>query len=475
LRFSERNTGTGDRSRWVDQDLLDRLTPHEDSEKPVPTEDEPIVVHQGPVGFVYFKETMVEGELKRFAARLHQEAHIPLVMVHDGSGGAYAWTGGGDEALRLPADAARIFGEDHPHLEAVTEDMLRVVCHEDAGAVVLAGWDRREPFSLQMEFGSHGGPGPNETSPILILPPEVDPKPSVGSLRPRELRELALRVLDRPHLRFDLAAAGQGISGEFGGGAGVRLRVMTYNVHGCRGMDGQFSPERIARVIARSRPDIICLQELDQIRRRSGGIDQIEVIAEQLRANFQFHAVADVDDGSFGNAVLSCYPLRLIRSGPLPYIRSRINLEPRGALWVEAEVGARKVQILSTHLSIREKERRVQAEALAGPEWLGHPDCGPSVVLAGDFNTSSHSHAGRLIQKRLTDACVLRVEDTTLQTWSSRLPVRRIDHIFLSECFRPGSVHVPRSRLTRVASDHLPLVADITCRFETMKATDGAD
>ena len=52
---------------------------------------------------------------------------------------------------------------------------------------------------------------------------------------------------------------------------GQSLRVATYNVHGCRGMDRRRSEERIAEVIASLEVDVIGLQELDLNRRRSAG------------------------------------------------------------------------------------------------------------------------------------------------------------------------------------------------------------
>ena len=60
------------------------------------------------------------------------------------------------------------------------------------------------------------------------------------------------------------------------------LRILTYNVRGCRGTDGRLSPERIAAVIAAARPDVVALQELDAGRARSGGLDQAHDIARGL-------------------------------------------------------------------------------------------------------------------------------------------------------------------------------------------------
>ena len=68
-----------------------------------------------------------------------------------------------------------------------------------------------------------------------------------------------------------------------------RLRVATYNVHGCVGMDRQRSESRIAEVITSTSADIVGLQELDLGRARSEHVDQVALIAAQLGWKYHFH------------------------------------------------------------------------------------------------------------------------------------------------------------------------------------------
>jgi endonuclease/exonuclease/phosphatase family metal-dependent hydrolase len=437
------------------------------------TGEEPWVAHKGPVGFVYVPEAFDMVGLRDLAEAICEKARIPLALVHDGEGGAWVWRPAGGR-FHLPEDAAAVFGADHPHLEAVTEDTLRVVCHESAGSIVIMGWNREQPLSLQMEKSAHGGPGPRETSAALLLPPEVlDDGWVRRALRPLDLRKRALRVLDRaaaPVCGTGIAARFEGRGGEEKESKTKRLRVMTYNVHGCRGMDGKYSPQRISRVIARLRPDIVCLQELDQHRRRSGGVNQVEVIAARLQSDYRFHSVRNADDGRFGNAVLTSLPMRLIDSGPLPRLRRSGHLEDRGVLWVAVDVGDTEIHVFNTHLSIREKERRLQVRTLLSEQWLLHSDLNGPVLLAGDLNTSSRSRTTRRIGELFRNAVDPDLSAPLLQTWSSRLPLRRIDHIFASNQFIVSGVQVPRTRLSRVASDHLPLVVDLTL-FPTEEAS----
>src|ERR1044072_9807913 len=84
-----------------------------------------------------------------------------------------------------------------------------------------------------------------------------------------------------------------------------RLRVATYNVHGCVGMDGQRSEGRITEVIATMSADIVGLQELDLGRARSAHVDQAALIAEELGWKYHFHPAIRSGDEQYGNAIVS--------------------------------------------------------------------------------------------------------------------------------------------------------------------------
>jgi endonuclease/exonuclease/phosphatase family metal-dependent hydrolase len=106
-------------------------------------------------------------------------------------------------------------------------------------------------------------------------------------------------------------------------------------------MDGKLSPERIARVIAQYGPDIVALQELDVCRARTGGTHQARLIAKALRMAFHFHPVIRMEEGLYGNAILTPLPMKLLKAQRLPGLPHRPRLEPRGALWaaIDATVG----------------------------------------------------------------------------------------------------------------------------------------
>jgi endonuclease/exonuclease/phosphatase family metal-dependent hydrolase len=237
---------------------------------------------------------------------------------------------------------------------------------------------------------------------------------------------------------------------------------MTYNVHSCIGTDGFAFTERVAAVIARSRADVIALQEVDTGLARTGLVDQGEELADILEMEFHFHPSLHLKGGRYGNAILSRYPIRLMRGGPLPTPWGVRSLERRGVLWVEILAEEKPVQILNTHFGLLGSERLIQAEVLLGTEWLRHPQCRPPVVLCGDFNTSSRSKVFRRMVQILNDVQAEIKGWRPRKTWPGRYPIVRLDHLFVSRDISVQGVEVPNDELTRTASDHLPLIADLS-------------
>jgi endonuclease/exonuclease/phosphatase family metal-dependent hydrolase len=237
-------------------------------------------------------------------------------------------------------------------------------------------------------------------------------------------------------------------------------RLMTYNVHRCVGVDRRLDIDRVAAVIAEFEPDIVCLQELDVGRPRTGGLDQAHEIAQRLEMSFHFNAAMRVEEEQYGDAILTSLPERLVRAGPLPTIRGVPGLEPRGALWVEIEIGGQRLNVINTHLGLVPREQRLQAAALIGREWLGHPDCLDPVLLVGDFNAAPRTRPYASIVRKLSDCQKTEVTPRTVPTYPSSFPMLRIDHVFVSESIRIAKVQAPLFPLARVASDHLPLIVD---------------
>lgn len=239
------------------------------------------------------------------------------------------------------------------------------------------------------------------------------------------------------------------------------LRVATYNVHGCVGIDRQRSEARIAEVIAGMSADLVGLQELDSSRPRSAGVDQAALLAGQLGWKHCFHPAMRHADEQYGNAILSRFPLTIRRAAELPGVAPWYCREKRVAIWAEAETHFGPVHIMNTHFGLSRSERLLQAQLLAGAEWLGSIGAGEPVVLLGDFNSLPGSRSHRLLCDSLRDTRALASERRAFRTFPTRFATLAVDHIFISREFELASLSVYRTPLSRIASDHYPLIAQL--------------
>ena len=240
-----------------------------------------------------------------------------------------------------------------------------------------------------------------------------------------------------------------------------KLRVATYNVHGCVGMDKQRSESRIADVIASLEADIVGLQELDQNRARSAAVDQAGAIAKQLGWHHFFHPAMRRAEELYGDAILSRYPIAVRQAVELPGNPPWYCRETRGITWAEAATPLGLVHIVNTHFGLGRLERRLQAQLLTSAEWLGSVTPEMPVVVLGDFNSVPWSPAYRAIARELHDVRRLVASPFSMRTYPTKFPALAVDHIFITPALKAVSMHVHRDAAARVASDHFPLVADL--------------
>jgi len=412
------------------------------------------VTAMGPLGMVYLSNEMVPAERHRMAKKLVDSAKVPLVLVVDEPDSLRAWNSEGE--FVLPEQKEKVFGSDHPFLDEVTRDLIELSRHPDAGDFIICGWRTDgTPYSFPIENGAHGGPGSEETKAFALLPCDTSlPERNHHYLRPMDLRQAALHFLGRSEIKTSTEPYRKATDPR-------TVRIMTYNIHSCIGMDGKISPERIVRVIARYSPDIVALQEMDVGRARTGRVDQTDLIAQHLQMDYHFLPTIRVRKGLYGNAVLTHLPMRPVRADKLPGLPGKPQLEPRGGLWVAIEADGTEIQFINTHLGLRPKERHVQAEALLGSGWLSHPDCHNPIILCGDFNALPSSSICRRFRTLLFDAQVELANHCPKKTLFGRFPFARIDHIFIDSSIEVIGIEVPNTELTRVASDHLPLIVEI--------------
>jgi endonuclease/exonuclease/phosphatase family metal-dependent hydrolase len=420
----------------------------------VQTEAPPFTVAAvGPVGHLHLKQQFTSAQRREIAERLVRDGQVPGVLLRDDAG-IVEWIHARGRTV-LPDETTEFLPHPAWLRQELARDLASLCTHPLAGDLILLGWRKEAPrLSFANERGAHAGPGPEETQGFVLTPETTRwPERADEFVRPSGLRDAALHFLGRQSLPTRPPA---------NRGTPKRLRVMTYNVHGCLGMDGRVSPDRIARVIERYNPDLVALQELDLDRVRSQRLDQPRLIAEQLGMQVCFSPTVIHGDEQYGHALLGHFPMQLIRTDILSAGERKNYFEPRGALWVRVTLEGWQLNLLNTHFGLNRYERVAQVSDLLNENWLGGIGAEEPVILCGDFNMFPRSRPYRALTRRLRDVQIGVNGSPALNTFSSVRPLVRIDHIFVSPHFVPEQCQVPRNHLTCVASDHLPLIVDLT-------------
>jgi endonuclease/exonuclease/phosphatase family metal-dependent hydrolase len=242
-----------------------------------------------------------------------------------------------------------------------------------------------------------------------------------------------------------------------------RLRIVTYNVHKCVGLDRRLRPARIAAVLRETEADVMALQEVVSVESdASREAHQAQFIAEELGCEFRIGENRRHKGGAYGNVILSRLPVAHCHNYDITWRWQ----ERRGALRVDVQLDeARVLHVFNVHLGTAYIERRYQGRELVGPRILRDPRLKGSRVVLGDFNEWTHGLASRLLSEELESADV-RQHLRTRRTYPGALPLVHLDHIYHDHALKLERLTLHRSRLALVASDHLPLVADF--RLDTI-------
>lgn len=219
-----------------------------------------------------------------------------------------------------------------------------------------------------------------------------------------------------------------------------KVRVMSYNVHNCIGIDGVKSYKRCADVIKDAQPDIVAIQEVDSMSRRNN-VYVLGEMAKHAGYHAYYHRTIPYKGGSYGIGVLSKKEALSVDFHPLPCRR-----EPRGLLVVEFQ----KYYLLATHLSLVEADRLTSVEIIKDVvSKLDKP-----AFIAGDMNARPTSKPMKAFKKY---AQVLNDENKF--TIRADNPRACIDYVLGAN----GKFKVLKDRVIydTNASDHLPLYVDV--------------
>lgn len=442
------------------------------------------VAAMGPLGHIYLPGRLSDEDKIEYAKKLVSLAKIPLVMIRDSSGQVHAFKATDDctlysdkvyrvQSLTLPRDGEKVLGSDHPYITEVSEDLVGMFDCKYIGDFLISGWrPGHQPMTFPIENGAHAGPGSEETRGFLLIPDRlrhwhIHHFPQTKNyVRGEGIYEIVRHYLGRdgeerneivPERDDDMETTG--------------IRVMTYNIHSCIGMDGKVRPERIARVINHCEADIIGIQEIDSHRERSGRQDQSQKIANHLRMNHVFKTMLEEKHDSreqYGIGVFSRYPFEVVKSDLLtPAGRGRLR-EARGAIWAKVDIGGPiAVNVINTHFGLARSDRFRQMSQLLSDEWIGDIPEDEPLILCGDFNTPGTSGVFRGLWPRLRDSQKLLSGHRIRPTFPVSVPLLRLDHIFISHHFTVEEIEIPNTPTANLASDHRAVCVRLTIEEPT--------
>jgi endonuclease/exonuclease/phosphatase family metal-dependent hydrolase len=235
------------------------------------------------------------------------------------------------------------------------------------------------------------------------------------------------------------------------------FRVASYNIHSCVGTDRRASAERVLHVLREIDADVVALQEV-------GGDSPVEGM-EQFKffeKHLAMHGVSGVNHlrrgrHAFGNALFARGEISNFHLADL----SVAFFEPRGAIDCTITLGNRVLRVVATHLGLFPHERRQQLAKIA--ELLPARRQALTILL-GDFNIFG-------LERRSLRRIGAPTALPKLRTFPSRRPVMSLDRIWSIPNDRLVHTHVHRTTLSRTASDHLPIVADIAWAAEAPHIT----
>ena len=219
-----------------------------------------------------------------------------------------------------------------------------------------------------------------------------------------------------------------------------KMRVMSFNVRNCKGMDNKFDFDRTASVINEAKPTFVAVQELDSMTTRNNHYVLGE-LARRTGYNDYYAPTINFRGGKYGIGVLSKEKALSVERYPLPCRR-----EPRAMIVVEFK----SCFLICTHLSLNKEDQLSSVKIIRGVvEKLQKP-----VFVVGDINAKPETQTIAAFKEFMEV-----LSDSTQFTYNSVKPSRCIDYVF--GC---GARFVkPRTTVVdnRVASDHRPLYVDL--------------
>ena len=227
------------------------------------------------------------------------------------------------------------------------------------------------------------------------------------------------------------------------------LRIMSYNIRNCRGLDNIYDIQRTADVIRNSDADIIAIQEVDSVTRRSKGVDIADTLAILCKMHAYYSTAIEYDGGKYGVAILSRKKAIATYRAALPG-----REEKRTILIAEYP----ELTFACTHLSLNEEDRMASLEIIDSIA----KECKKPFIIAGDLNDNPQSP---FIKELSRNWKIIAPNEEP--TFPADKPSVTIDYIAaIKECERDIESVDSKVIEEPTASDHRPIATTIITKQE---------
>ena len=255
----------------------------------------------------------------------------------------------------------------------------------------------------------------------------------------------------------------------------MKLKIMSYNIAGGRSFE--FGPDyrpiihgelTYAAKIKEIAPAVCGMNEVDYRLPRSGRVRMAQMIGDAAGYESAYAPAVTWTNkygiGTYGNGLLSKYPIKEIESIPIPNPETKkegFYYEPRVILHTTIDIEGRDVEFFVTHVGLADEEKELAIKTLM-PYVLITDN---PVIVMGDFNMTSDNPIMKPLLNTLQDTFDV-FPDKTIYTWPCKAEMfpntdpkthEKIDYILVSNHFKIESVEIPEL----ILSDHKPYIANL--------------
>ena len=236
----------------------------------------------------------------------------------------------------------------------------------------------------------------------------------------------------------------------------MRFRIVTYNIHkGIGGVDRRYRPERVITTLQQYNADVILMQEVDDKVPRSAYHQQVEKFADALGMRYRaFQRNVKLTQGYYGNAILSRFPLTNIKSIDLSIPLKKRRQALLAHCWPENH-RQRKLIIVNCHLGLAGFERNIQLRKILNDSLLKRLHNKTPIIIGGDYND-----VWGTLGKNVMIPEGFESVSKKIYTFPAIMPIRCLDLIYYRGDLTCQHSFPGHTKLSRQASDHLPLIAD---------------